>query len=225
MKLTRQVYEEKEEEEVIHPVLDVDDVILAEHENFDILDQKVKTKDKFLHTETKVIVFETGCYELKDIENVILQDKSHGEHKTLLTVDNVRMRIGIKSLWTLDMTGANSIGWLLGFEKKEYHPTGHYIWSTLPVQLFNVHNIRIKTNLTRCNIQDENIHDSTLYEFPLSVQPTEKIIERPIQPEYYKVVNNKLYNLRVNIVDQSDNLISFMGEKITILLHFRPSLY
>jgi hypothetical protein len=107
-----------------------------------------------------------------------------------------------------------------------YPPTGgEFVWSTLPVQLFTVQNIRIKTNLTRCNVQDGNVHDSTLYEFPLSVNPTEKIIERPIDPEYYKVFTDQLHFLRVSIVDQNDRLLDFLGERVCVLLHFRPTLY
>jgi len=95
----------------------------------------------------------------------------------------------------------------------------------MPVNLFSVNTIRIKTNLTRCNIHNKHIRDSTLYEFPLTLAPTEKIIERPIDPEYYKVIVERLHNLRVIVVDQQDNMIDFLGETISILLHFRPSIY
>ena len=142
----------------------------------------------------------------------------------MMIIDSVR-RVGIKSKWILDMRGSNSIGSLLGYERKLYPPTGDFIWSTQTVQLFRVQNIRIKTNLTRCNVMDGQVRDSTLYEFPLSVSPTEKIIERPIDPEYYKVIMECIYNLRVSIVDQDNNIINFRGERISVMLHFRPLHY
>jgi hypothetical protein len=171
------------------------------------------------------IVFDSGCYKLADIETTILKDVSHHEHNTIMMIDNVRMRVGIKSSWTLDMTQTNSIGPLLGFERKMYPPTDHYIYSTKPVQLFTVHNIRIKTNLTRCNIQDGDVRDATLYEFPLAAAATEKIIERPLDPEYYSVVPERIHFLRVSVLDQQNKLMDFRGEMISLLLHFRPSLY
>ena len=235
--LLKDVYEEEHVEN--------DDLVTtSEVEDFVILtrtDDPYKSTRKLVHLESRIIVFDTGCYELKDVQDVILRDKLHTEHKTEMIIDFVLMKVGIKSLWTLDMSAQNSIGSTLGFEKKMYPPTGDgdYVWSTKPIDLFSIHNIRIKSNLTCCNVQDSNLHDSTLYEFPqdsnlhdstlyefpLSVGPTEKIIERPINPEFYRVTSERLYYLSVIIVDQNDRLIDFLGEKITVLLHFRPERY
>ena len=222
LNLIKDVYEEEEEEEeekeneVTVDSSEQDDadhyVILTVNQDSD-KEKTQKKKKRFIRSETRVIIFDTGCYELKDIQRVIMSDKLHSEHNTTMIVDDIHMRVGIKSLWTLDMTSSNTIGRLLGFEKRVYQPSGDYIWSTLPVQLFTVNNIRIKTNLTRCNVRNDNVHDSTLYEFPLSVSPTEKIIERPIDPEYYKVITERLHHLRVIIVDQNDNMVNFRGEK------------
>lgn len=179
------------------------------------------------HQETKEIVFDTGTYELKDLQNTILQDKTQSEHKTEMIVDYVKMRVGIKSKWSIDMTRACSIGSsMLGYEKKLYPPTGDFIWSTKPIELYTLHTIRVKSNLTCSNIRDNMLHDSSLYEFPLAVGTGDKIIERPTNPEYYRVIGgDKLHHLRVLVVDQNDRTIDFLGEKITILLHFRPILY
>ena len=152
----------------VKPV-DDDDVVTEEEENYTVLthvDKPVASRT-FMHHEYRGIVLDTGCYELKDVENAILRDKMHKEHKTEMFIDFVLMRVGIRSLWILDFSAPNSIGPTLGFEKKMYPPTGIFIWSTKPIDLFSIHNIRIKSNLTCCNIQDSKLHDSTLYEiFP-----------------------------------------------------------
>ena len=58
-----------------------------------------------------------------------------------MIIDFVLMKVGIKSLWTLDMSAPNSIGSTLGFEKKMYPPTEDYVWYTKLIDLFNIHNI------------------------------------------------------------------------------------
>lgn len=154
-----------------------------------------KNQSFSLKHEERIITFETGTFSLQDISSVIQSDGEHYKHGTIMLIDMVRMRIGIKSTWTLDMRPTNSICSLIGFERKTYPSTGDFIWSTNPVRLFSVQNIRVKSNLTHCNIQDDKTRDSTLYEFPLSVLPAEKIIERPIDPEYYKVVMKDFINI------------------------------
>lgn len=222
---------------VLHLVKDVysyvhrpnDDLVTtSEGQDYVILtrtDNPFEQEIKLDHQESREIVFDIGSYELKDIENVIFRDKGHAEHQTSMLVDYVTKRVGIKSKWALDMTHSCSIGSILGYERRVFPSSGDYIWSTRPIELFTVHNIRIKSNLTWCNIQDNSLHDSTLYEFPLAVGIAEKIIERPPNPEYYKIMNDKIQHLRLIVVDQNDRLIDFMGEKISILLHFRPALY
>ena len=66
-----------------------------------------------LQPETREIVFETGCYELKNIIDKIAADKDHQIHKTVLDADYIAMRVGIKSTWSVDFTGPDSIGSLL----------------------------------------------------------------------------------------------------------------
>lgn len=176
------------------------------------------------HHESRCIVFDKGTYELHDIASVIELDKGHEIHQTSMAIDKIRMRVGMKSKWTMDFRANNSIAKILGFEAKLYHPSNDYIWSTNPVSLFSVQNIRIKTNLTSVNIHDTSMNDTTLYEFPLSVDSTEKIIERPSNPEYYTISGRRdlLNYLLVTIVDQDDRLVDFANEQIMLVLHFRP---
>ena len=88
--------------------------------------------------EQRIIIFETGTYGLNAIGFVITNDAMHSRHQTTMSIDMVRMRMGIRSKWTLVNRPGNSTFSLIGFEKKMYPSTGQYIWSTKLVQLFSV---------------------------------------------------------------------------------------
>ena len=89
-------------------------------------------------------------------------------------------------------------------------------------KLFSINTIKVKCNLVNSNISENNLHDNTLYEFPLTGNVGEKIVERPNPVSYYKTNTDEIHNLSLKVVDQDDNLIDFQGEKITVILEFRP---
>ena len=53
----------------------------------------------------------------------------------------------------------------------------------------------------------------------MSVGPTEKIIERPINPEFYRIMTKRLHYLSVFTVGQTDRLIDLLGERILLFYY------
>jgi len=121
----------------------------------------------------------------------------------------------------VDLSPSDSIGQLLGFERKVYRSHGHYYF-TRRVDIFPINMIKITTNIVKSNIVDNKRSADTIYEFPLNANPGEKIVERPSVLTFYRVNIDILYHLHLKIVDQDNRLIDFQGEKINIVLEFRP---
>ena len=69
---------------------------------------------------------------------------------------------------------------------------------------------------------DTRRYDNTIYEFPLTSNPGEKIVERPAAMTFYSVNIDTIHELHLKIVDQDNHLVNFQGEKINIVLEFRP---
>ena len=161
-----------------------------------------------------------GIYEIEDINKYLKQHLPNGRKFWLLLNKNT-LRVEMGGSVGVDLSSSDSIGQLLGFERKVYRSHGHY-YSTRRIDIFPVNMIRITANIVKSNIVDNRRFADTIYEFPLNVNPGEKIVERPTALTYYSVNIDTLHELHIKIVDQDDRLINFQGEKINIVLEFRP---
>lgn len=172
-----------------------------------------------------------GIYEIDEIGDSISSTLStlskanlKSEKKDFkLWLDVKTMRVQMKGNLGIDFGVPNSIGRFLGFEPAKYTANKLHI-STNRIDLLPVYNIRICCNLVKTNIRDCFHHDDTVYEFPLSVVRGEKIIERPSLPTFYKINDypEYIHVLVLQVKDQDNNLIDFRGERINIILEFRP---
>lgn len=163
----------------------------------------------------------TGTYELNELINLIKQDSIIKESKTEIKLNRNTFQVEITSNLHVDFYSEGNMGRIFGFSKNVFKP-GKTHYSDLPVQLFTTNTIKIKCNLIKCNIANLKQNDNTLHEFPLKGEPGEKIVERPATLCYYPITTDNIYQLHLKVVDQDDNLIDFRGEKISILLGFRP---
>ncbi|KAK7576775.1 hypothetical protein V9T40_013061 [Parthenolecanium corni] len=162
-----------------------------------------------------------GIYELQDLFEEIYSFVP--SHKTLkFQLSTKQQKVTMTGDLGVDLTSSHSIAPLLGFERRKYF-AAEVAKSTVRVDIFPINTIRVRCNLVKSNISDCKLNDDTIYEFPLNVAPGEKIIERVDTATFYKVNTDTIYQLHLKIVDQDDRLVDFRGERVNILLEFKPA--
>ena len=87
-------------------------------------------------------------------------------------------------------------------------------------ELYFINMIKVKCNLIRCNFQDLQRNDNTIYEFPLICPKGVKIVERPGNISYYRVITDTIDDLSLRIVGQNNRFIDFHTNQITVTLDF-----
>lgn len=165
------------------------------------------------------VVIPPGSYTLEDIALVIKNLQPDTKWESVLNENTFKIKLFCA--WGIDFTEKNSLGNLLGFKKQILKPDiTHY--SDRVSDLYSINMIKVKCNLIKNNIQDLERNDNTIFEFPLIYTKGEKIVERPINISYYKVIPETIHDLSLKIVDQNNRVIDFHNNKICITLEFRP---
>lgn len=162
-----------------------------------------------------------GIYEIKDIAEFIESTVPPGK-VFKMGLDRKTLTVFMQGDLGIDFSSRMSIGPLLGFKRASYKSKVRHV-SNCRVDIFPVNMIRIRCNLVKSNICDEKRRDDTIYEFPLSVLPGEKIIERPNTATFYSVNTDIVHELHLKVVDQDNHLVDFRGERLNIVLEFRPT--
>lgn len=138
-----------------------------------------------------------------------------------ITPDTNTLKCNIISSYEIDFTPENSIGKLLGFNKRKKLSANEIHESDETVEIFRVNIIRIDCNVVT-GTYDNDKPSHTLHEFFPAVEPGYKIIESPSNVIYLPVNTQTINNLTVRIVDQNQNLINFRREQINLRLHLKP---
>lgn len=172
--------------------------------------------------ENITVEIPTGTYEMNELcETIMAKSRAQGvDIKVGLDINSVQ-KVNMQSDHIVNFTTPNTIAELLGFERKIYIKDKAHTSNLVP-KIFTINTIKIKCSLVNSNINNDNLRDNTLYEFPLIGNIGEKIVERPNPVSYYKTNTDEIHVLSLRVVDQDDYLIDFQGEKITIILDFRP---
>ena len=163
-----------------------------------------------------------GTYELQDLFALIKKWAEKFEPDLEFKINKNSLKV---SMFTKNYTiyvPPSSVCKLFGFTAQIRYPPGKVWESNMIADIFAINMIKVKCNLVASNYDNLNPCDNTLYEFPLNVEVGERIVERPSAVSYYRVKTETIYTLIVRITDQTDNLIDFRGERITLNLEFRP---
>ncbi|KAK7575772.1 hypothetical protein V9T40_012058 [Parthenolecanium corni] len=184
-------------------------------------EENIDTKRKNNNNNIRVThILDEGIYEVEDILQKI-RAKVPKNRLFKIILDTEKQCVKFEGGIGIDFRSSKSIGPLLGFERQMYRADKLHE-STLRVDIFPINMIRIRCNLVKSNISDYKFHDDTIHEFPLDSEPGEKIIERPVFPSFYRINTDTLHLLHLKIVDQDNRIVDFRGERVNILLEFRP---
>lgn len=183
----------------------------------------VDQRNNLFHVGNHIIVLPEGAYELEAIAEYI--DTYLKEKKSNIVVNlrpNVNtLKTELKSTHPVYFNKERSIGSLLGFSKRVIEPN-RLVQSDLNVNINSVSSIRVE-----CSIITGAYHNNTLvhtiHEFSPNVLPGYKINEVPKNIVYLPVNGSSINSITVKLVDQDGQDLNFRNEKITIILHLRPS--
>lgn len=179
-------------------------------------------KFHFLNNETgqtEKIRIPVGSYEISDIATY-LQSVLGGLGITFNMKGNKNtLKCVIETDITIDFTKEDSIGSILGFDKRVLSGEKMYKSDRI-VNIYDINTIRIDCDLTSGSFHNGK-HTHTIYEFSPSVNPGYKINEQPRNLIYLPIVRRRIGTLNISIVDQYGTLIDFRGETITCRLHIK----
>ena len=175
------------------------------------------------------INFNTGCYELLQIDSEIQrQMKANGHwdtannlpyitisanlstHKSIINVKNSNYRI--------DLNTENTIGSLLGFRKRVLEQ-GYYESDGI-VNIMNVNSIYVNVDCIKSSFVN-GVQSQVIYAFFPNVSPGYKIVEKPRKLIYLSLNTNEIRSINVWITDQNYKNLNLRGEVVTIRLHIR----
>lgn len=190
------------------------------HEN----NNKFYYKSNEIQTEFEVIEIPTGSYEIYEIIDFITKkiQKQYLTHTGVvrfeLFANKNTMKCELKSEFMIDFSRNDSIGSVLGFDKRIFHKGRHISSNVINIQPVN--SIRLDCDFTSGSFHNgTNTH--TIYEFSPSVDPGYKINEQPAHLIYLPVIKRSISTLNISIVDQDGKFIDFRGEQITCRFHIK----
>ena len=170
-------------------------------------------------SEQQFIEIPTGSYEIVDINKYLTAQLNTKDVTFDLKVNKNTLRCKISSSASIHFTKPDSIGSILGFERKILKSSVNHT-GDFPVNIINHNVFRISCNIaTGSYINGEKSH--IIHEFYPKVAPGYKLSEIPT-PIIYLPINTSLIDfIELKIIDQNNQLIDFRQEEIIIRLHIK----
>lgn len=168
------------------------------------------------------VVIPVGSYELENIIKIITDHFQAVKANFYLHANPNTMKCKLEGSIYVDFTQPNSIGSLLGFNKRILEASKIHTSDKL-VDIQSVNNIRIECDLITGSFHNgKSTH--TIYEFNPIAGPGCKINEQPKHLIYLPVIKRSLNEVNISIVDQNGHLVNFRGEEITCRIHLKKDL-
>ena len=171
----------------------------------------------------------TGCYELREINAMVLKLMKWTEKDAVVTIkeNNITLRTSLlikKEKWSVKFP--NGLGSILGFTAKEYHFQKDVDGIPLPHISEKITNIlSVNSILVHCDIISGSMMDGVvkpvIFNYSPNVPVGNKIVAEPVHPIYLPVSKDVINELNIWVTDQSNNLLNLQGEKIVITFHMR----
>ena len=171
------------------------------------------------------VIVPTGCYGLMDLNREIgRQLKEHDMSKAVEFHGNYntfKCVMLLRSGYTVTFK-ENSLRKLLGFEAKSYsaRTIAKRFESEHTVQILTVNSILVNCDLVGGSYLNGR-EVPVIHSFFPSVDPGEKIIERPVEYIYLPVSSDVIRRMSVWLTDQDRRPLNLREENLTIRFHLR----
>ena len=164
-----------------------------------------------------------GCYEIKAINKELQRqiEMKGGKNDDVILTPNLntfKCEMNLKAGIKVDMSLPNSIGSVLGFDKKIY--TEKFNTSEHPVNIMRVNSILVFCDLIGSSYLNSTQEPISFSFFP-DVEPGEKIVMRPTTLIYLPIALDIIPRMTVWLTDQNKNALDLRGEKLTIKYHIK----
>lgn len=185
-----------------------------------------KSNNQF-HVGNYAIEIPDGSYEIDDIEK-LLKSRINEKETTAVASDKILLSISanlntlkceLKCNEVIDFTKANSIGSLLGFDKRKLPKYKKHV-SDFPINIQKVNAICVDCNLVT-NSYNNGIPVHILHMFYPTVPPGYKIVEVPKNVIYLPINTHHIDEINIKIIDQHGNLVNFNKELVTVRVHLK----
>lgn len=150
-----------------------------------------------------------GHYDMVNNTSYITISPNPNTLKAVMTLD---------TNYQVDFTQANTLRSILGFNSQVYGAGEHE--SEQIVDILKVNSILVSLDIVENSYVDGKLQPSIFSFFP-NVAPGYKIVEKPVNVVYSKIIKNSINSIEFKITDQDGELINFRGERISIRLHIR----
>lgn len=161
-----------------------------------------------------------GSYEVDDLSRLLKRSLQPRNIELELHANKNTLQCELLCSQPIDFSKPRTIGPLLGFQNNAVLPENIVHISPLPADILKISVIRIECDIVAGSYLN-NRPSHTIHEFSPRVPPGYKIIEVPQNVIYFPVTVKNIHALNVSVIDQSNNLINFRGETITIRLHIK----
>lgn len=167
----------------------------------------------------KKITFETGSYELEDI-NRRLKDEL-GEDSISLVANNNLLRSELTCKYYVDFSKDDSIGSLLGFSKNQstLKPNEKHLGANT-VNIIKVNVLNITCNIVH-GAYNNGSDGHILHSFYPNSPPGYRILESPFNLVYLPINVTLISEIVLDVLDQDGEPVDFRGEVITLRLHIK----
>lgn len=165
------------------------------------------------------IVFETGSYELEDINRRLKNEL--GEDTISLVANNNLLRSELTCKFYVDFSKKDSIGSLLGFSREQatLKPNEKHLGADT-VNIIKVNVLNITCNIVH-GAYNNGSDGHILHSFYPNVGPGYKILERPHNLVYLPINVTLISDIVLDVLDQNGEPVDFRGEVITLRLHIK----
>ncbi len=178
----------------------------------------------------KDIKFDTGSYEIDDMNNEIARQMTNNGHYDTINTESYinilifasRVIVIIKNdTYRVDFNIQNSIGKMLGFSpmilNAGYHKSPNFV-DVIPITSVFVHvDIVSGSFLNGSNSQ-------IIYTFAPAVRPGAKIIETPSPLEFLPIPQSMINSVRIWLTDEDNKPIDNIGEDLVVRLSIKEIL-
>lgn len=192
---------------------------LSNFETFNVIPNIDETNNIFAYGNITTTI-PVGAYEINDLNNYLQKTIRQPAVINIIANRNTST-VKIETNVDIDFTSENSIGRLLGFEKRVLK-ANELNESDFPVQIIKVNALCIDCNIATGSYSNGSpVH--IIHQFFPTVAPGYKIVESPLNILYFPVSVKTINSITVKIVDQDGNLVNFRKETITVRLHLKKS--
>lgn len=194
----------------------------------------VNSKNNKLHWEARaffdpvegVIEIPPGNYQFEEIAEILIKETSKLKYQiTKVTLDEKSMTTTIETSdinLYLDFDHPDSIGMLLGFDKKLTGGHKKYVSQQKVNKKFHLTtSIRIDCDLVTGAFHNGN-HTHTLHEFiPHYDASLHKIEEQPINMIYLPIARRRINYVNISVLNQNGEPIDFQGGHLRCRIHVK----